>query len=58
MMIKNLILSTLIFFIVLPVFAADSIKSLPFKEKNISKAEIRSICQKVKFSCDESDAKL
>lgn len=58
MMIKNLMLSTLIFFIALPVFAADSIKSLPFKEKSISKAEIRSICQKIKLSCDESGAKL
>lgn len=57
-MIKNLMLSTLILFMALPVFAADSIKSFPFKEKNISKAEIRSICQKVKFSCDERDAKL
>lgn len=57
-MIKNLMLSTLIFFIALPVFAADSIKSLPFKEKSISKAEIRSICQKIKLSCDESGAKL
>jgi len=52
MMIKNLMLSTLIFFIALPVFAADSIKSLPFKEKSISKAEIRSICQQIKLSCD------
>ncbi len=58
MMIKNLMLSTLIFFIALPVFAADSIKSLPFKEKSISKAEIRSISQKIKLSCDESGAKL
>ena len=33
MMIKNLMLSTLILFMALPVFAADSIKSFPFKEK-------------------------
>jgi biopolymer transport protein ExbD len=58
MMIKKLMLSTLIFFIALPVFAADSMKSLPFKEKSISKAEIRSICQKIKSNYDESSAKL
>jgi len=57
-MIKKIILNILILCIALPVFAADPIKSLPFKEKIISKAKIRSICQKIKSKCNEQSAKI
>ena len=54
---KSILLLGLIFTNV-SISAQDSIRSLPFKEKSISKVEIQSICQKIKSKCDEGSAKL
>jgi hypothetical protein len=58
MMIKKLMLSTWILFITLPVFAENSIQSLPFQKEDISVTEIRKICQQLEFECQEINAQL
>lgn len=57
-MIKKIILNLCILWMTLPVSAADSIQSLPFQKEDISAAEIRKICQQLKFECHEANARL
>jgi len=57
-MIKRIILNILILCITFPVFAKNSIQSLPFQKENISAIEIREIFQQLESECHAMNAQL